>query len=81
MNVTADSSRSVRNAVVIVPGTAIVDPLQLIDAHRPAGDDHRPVAIAHAAAARQQGVLVEQVGIGVNADGRHLQFAAQAPGD
>ena len=49
---------------------------QLVDRQRPAGDDHRAIAIAHAAAARQQGVLVEQMGVGVDADGRDLQLAA-----
>ena len=50
---------------------------QLVHRHRPAGDDHRAVAVAHAAAARQQSVLVEQVGVGVDADGGHVEFAAQ----
>ena len=44
------SSRSVRNAVVIVPGTAILTFFRSSTRHRPAGDDHRAVAVAHAAA-------------------------------
>ena len=49
-----------------------------LDGQRLAGDDHRAIAVAHAASARQQGVLVEQCGVGVDADGRHFQFAAQS---
>ena len=52
---------------------------QIRDGQRLAGYDHRTVAVAHAAATRQQGVLVEQVRVGVEADGRNLQFAAQRP--
>ena len=44
-----------------------------------AGDDHRAVAVAHAAAAWAEGVLVEQMGVGVDADGRDFQLAAQGP--
>ena len=51
--------------------------LQFLNRHRPAGDDHRPVAVAHAATAGQQGVLVEEVGVGVDADGGEVEFAAE----
>ena len=47
--------------------------------HGLAGDDHRAVAVAHAAAARQQRVLVEQMRIGMDADGGDFQLAAQGP--
>ena len=40
---------------------------------------HRPIAVAHARAARQQGILVAHVGVGVNADRRDVQFAPRGP--
>ena len=53
---------------------------QVVDRQRLRGDDHRAVVVAHAAPAGQQGVLVEQVAIGVDADGGHFQFALAGPG-
>lgn len=40
------------------------------------GDKHGTVAIAHAGAAGEQGVLIADVGVGVDADGRNIEFAA-----
>ena len=39
-------------------------------------DEHRAVAIAHARAAGEQGILVANVGVGVDADGGDVEFAA-----
>lgn len=43
------------------------------------GDQHGSVAVAHAGSAGEQGVLVTDVGVGVNADGGDVQFAARGP--
>jgi hypothetical protein len=60
-------------------GHGDADAAQLLDGQRPACHHHGSVAIAHAAAAGQEGVLIEQQSIGMDADGGHLQFAAQRP--
>ena len=65
--------------MVSVPGTAILTPGRSLDVMRLAGDDHRAVLVAHAAPGRQQRVLVEQVRVGVDADGRDFEFALQRP--
>ena len=52
---------------------------QLGQRPRPAGDDHRAVAVAHARPARAEHVAVGQMGVGVQADGRQFQLAAEGP--
>ena len=54
--------------MVRVPGTASLTFLISSSENLPAGDDHRAVAIAHAAAAGHQGVLLLHVGIGGERD-------------
>ena len=46
--------------------------LDLVQREALAGDDHRAVALAHAAAARHQRVVVLQVGVGVEGDRRDV---------
>ena len=53
--------------------------VKFVDRHRLAEPRPSGRSVAHAAAAGQQRVLVEQVGVGVDADGGHFQFAAQCP--
>ena len=55
--------------MVRVPGTAMRVFLTSGSGELAAGDDHRAVAFADAAAAGHQGVVVLQVGIGVEGDG------------
>ena len=50
-------------------------PRQFRPAERRFGHQHRPVAVAHARPAGQQRVLGADVSVGVNADGRDVQFA------
>src|SRR3984957_11474884 len=50
---------------------------QFVDLHRPASDDHRAVTVAHAATARQEGVFIQQLRVGTNADRGHVEFAAK----
>ena len=54
-----------------MPGTATFA-LQIVVRHGLQRNDHRPVALAHAAAAAHQRVVVLDVGIGVKADRRHI---------
>jgi len=37
--------------------------------------EHRAVAVTHARSARKQGILVEQMGVSVDRDGREMEFA------
>src|SRR5713226_2586525 len=39
--------------------------------------DHGTVFVPHAASTGQKGILVEEMGVGMNADGRHVELAAQ----
>ena len=41
------------------------------------GDESRTVSVSHRCAVRKQRVLVGQVRVGVNRDGRHLELTAQ----
>ena len=66
---------SARNAVVSVPGTAIVFAGQIARLHRFAGDDHRAVVVAHAGAAGAESVLLSEVGVAVQADRRQFEFS------
>ena len=56
-----------------VPGTAILMRLQVLERQRLAGDDHGAVALAHAAAAAHQRVVLLQVRVGVEADGGYVE--------
>ena len=61
-------SFSARYAVVMVPGTAILQLRDFVQRNIARGHDHRPVTFADAAAAGHQRVLVLQVRIGVKRD-------------
>ena len=77
----AAAAASVRKAVVMRPRARRFCALaSVVERHRLAGHHHRAIAIAHAAAARQQGVFVEQMGVGMDADGGDFQLAPR-PGD
>ena len=43
------------------------------------GHEHRPVTVAHARPARQQGILPADKSVGMNANGRDVQFASRGP--
>lgn len=62
--------------MVSVPGTTIFT-FRRRDRASLAGDHHRPIAVAHAGAAGADGVLVGQVGVGVQAEreGGEFEFA------
>ena len=45
---------------------------QVVHVQHAAGDDHGTVALAHAAAATHQRVVLLQIRIGMKADGRHV---------
>ena len=65
--------------MVSVPGTAIVLPRSDSIERGLPGHDHRAVVVPHARPAGAKDVLVGQVGIGVQAEGRQLQFAREGP--
>ncbi len=54
-------------------GNGDLDVRQIVWRQRLAGDDHGAVALAHAAAAAHQRVVLLQVGVGVEADGGHVE--------
>ena len=70
-------SCSARNALVMVPGTAIFFRAISSFENFCLGHQHRAVAVAHARAAGQQRVFVAHISVGVNADRRNIQFAAR----
>ena len=59
--------------MVRVPGTAILMLPSSSGASGAGGDDHGAVALAHAAAAAHQRVVLLQVGVGVEADGGDVE--------
>ena len=65
--------------MVSLPGMAMVLRLGLVERHRLAGDELGAVLVAHAAPGGEQGVLVGEVGEGVDADGRDFQLAFEGP--
>ena len=69
VSISGAKSFRVRYAVVSVPGTAMRVFFTSSSVSLRGGDDHGAVAFADAAAAGHQGVLVLQVGIGVEGDG------------
>ena len=42
-------------------------------------DDNRPVAVSHAGSARQQRILVANIGVSVDGDSGNMQLAANRP--
>ena len=64
----------------MVPGTAIFFPFRSPTVRPlPLRAQHGAVTVAHAAARGQERVFVEQVGVGVDRDGRDVQLAAHGP--
>ena len=63
--------------MVNVPGTAIERRANVVDRCRLPGDDHRAITVAHAGAAGAKNILVGQIGVGVQADGRQFQLAGK----
>ena len=52
-------------------------PATVLARHRRPRDEPRAVPVAHRRAVREQGVLVGEVGVGVDRDGGDLELAAQ----
>ena len=71
--------RRTRNAVVILPGTAISTSRSVARRQRLARDDDRPVARAHARAVREEHVAVLHERVRVQRDGGHLEPALERP--
>ena len=70
-------SWSVKNAVVSLPGTAIVRPCRSSSVAGVARDQGRAIPVAHARARGQQRVPVGEVGEGMDAHGRDFQLTVQ----
>ena len=52
---------------------------EIVNGQRLGSHDHGAVAVAHATAAGQKGILVQKKGISMDADGGDIQFPPQGP--